>query len=208
MHIRVPRPIPQPLPHPKVQRHRQHRRANHTRKDNHSGREPAILTRLRNIEHPIAIREPNEVLAHRRHDHNLPADRLVTVNRIRDRNSRHSGNGETRKPIPPDDNMAPRPLTLIRQPTQNSRQHGNHHIRNKRRKPHLRLPYAPILPRTARSNPVAERARSRKTDQRTDCEREVGVPHFIGREEVGWRGEDWGFGQVEEEEQVGGAGDH
>lgn len=91
MHIRVPGPIPQPLPHAKVQRHSQHRGADCTRKYNHSGSKPAILTRVRDIKHPIAIREPNEVFAHRGHNHNLPADRLVTINRIRDRDGRHRG---------------------------------------------------------------------------------------------------------------------
>lgn len=66
----------------------------------------------------------------------------------------------------------------------------------------------PILPRAARSNPITERARRRETDQRTDCEREVGVPDFVWREEVGRRRKNGRLGQVEEEKQVCGSRDH
>lgn len=130
--------------------------------------------------------------------------RLVAVHRVRTHDTGQRRDLDTRTRVSDDDNRLPRPLALV--PDRNNdvaKEHDNN-VRDHSRQSHLRLSYTAVLPRRSCRDPITQRPRCKKPDQRTDNNGKVGEAYSCRAKVVGREREDLRLREVDGQE--GGTG--
>lgn len=140
---------------------------------------------------------PKRVLYDGRRNHDLPRQRLVTVDGVTDGDGRDADHLDTYKHIAHDDNHLPRPGPLVPEGGHDHADEVDGGIGSQGGETHLGLEDAAVAARPAEGHPVGEGTGREERDGGTDHEGEVDQTDLVGVEEVRGCAEDLGLRQVE-----------
>jgi len=221
VNIAIPTPPPKSLPvevkhKPKQTPQRDQPHVRHNRRH-----KPALLHPRRDeFRKPI----PPDVLVDRDSNHERAGDGLVRVDGVGGEHARESGDLDAGAGVADNDDGLPVPFVLVAEGDDEVAEHHYEDVGDwierrwlagdekwwifwrealtHSRQSHLRLTNTAVPPRRSRADPITQRTRGRKPDQRADQNCKVHEPNTLAIEVVRRRGEVLALGQVDCQERA------